>query len=313
MTTTDVPAAVTGPVGPTRPATARGVAGRGRRGDTVETTLRSRVVVTGVLVLTSVYFLFPLWWLLVAATKGAGYTFAGNPMWFSNVDLVGNLGDLFAYKDGIFLTWMGNSVLYSVVGAGVGTLVSAACGYAIAKYEFRGRGALFAVVLAAVLVPKVLFTLPLFLLFSATGIVNTYFAVLLPSFVSPFGVYLARIFAASSVPDEVIEAARIDGAGEGRIFFGVSLRMMAPALVTIFLFQFVEIWNNFLLPSQVLVSENLRPVTVGLVSWNALVQSGQIERHMVIIGAFVAVVPLIVAFCSLQRFWRSGLTSGALK
>ncbi|MFE6970819.1 carbohydrate ABC transporter permease [Isoptericola sp. NPDC057653] len=283
------------------------------RRDSVETTLRSRVLVTGVLVLTSAYFLFPLWWLLVAATKDAGYTFAGNPLWFSHFDLFGNIADLFAYKNGIFAAWMGNAALYSIVGAGIGTLVAAATGYAVAKFEFPGRGVLFAVVLGAVLVPKVLFTLPLFLMFSQVGIVNTYLAVLLPSIVSPFGVYLARVFAAQSVPDEVVEAARLDGAAEGKIFFGVSLRMMSPALVTIFLFQFVEIWNNFLLPSQVLIDENLKPVTVGLVTWNALVQSGQIERHMVIIGAFVAVVPLIVAFLSLQRFWRSGLATGALK
>jgi multiple sugar transport system permease protein len=285
----------------------------GLRGDSIETTATSRVAVTAVLALTAVYFLFPLWWLFVAATKDAGYTFAGSPLWFSNFDLFGNIGDLFAYKDGIFAVWMANSALYSIVGAGLGTLIAVSTGYALAKYEFRGKGVLFGVVLGAVLIPKVLFTLPLFLMFSATGIVNTYLAVLLPSIVSPFGVYLGRIFAASSVPDEVIEAARLDGASEGRIFFGVSLKMMAPALVTIFLFQFVEIWNNFLLPSQVLISENLRPVTVGLVSWNALVQAGQIERHMVIIGAFVAVVPLIVAFLSLQRFWRSGLAAGAIK
>ncbi|CAM3384242.1 carbohydrate ABC transporter permease [Isoptericola cucumis] len=283
------------------------------RRDTVESTVGSRVLVTGVLVLTSVYFLLPLWWLLVAATKDAGHTFAGSPLWFSHFDLFGNIADLFAYKGGIFALWLGNAGLYSIVGAGVGTLVAAATGYAVAKYEFPGRRTLFAVVLGAVLVPKVLFTLPLFLMFSQVGIVNTYLAVLLPSIVSPFGVYLARIFAASSVPDEVIEAARLDGANEGRIFFRVSLRMMSPALVTIFLFQFVEIWNNFLLPSQVLIDEQLKPVTVGLVSWNALVQSGQIERHMVLVGAFVAVVPLIVAFLSLQRFWRSGLATGAVK
>jgi multiple sugar transport system permease protein len=285
----------------------------GLRPDALETTARSRWAVTSVLVLTAVYFLFPLWWLLVAATKDAGYTFAGSPLWFSHFDLFGNLQDLFSYQDGIFAVWMANSALYSIVGAGVGTLVAVACGYALEKYEFRGRGLLFAVVLGAVLVPKVLFTLPLFLMFAQTGIIDTYLAVILPSIVSPFGVYLGRIFAASSVPDEVIEAARLDGAHEGRIFFGVSLRMMAPALVTIFLFQFVEIWNNFLLPSQVLISGELRPVTVGLVSWNALVQAGQIERHMVIVGAFVAVVPLVVAFLCLQRFWRSGLAAGAIK
>lgn len=298
---------------PTSTRRGRSVGTPGLRPDGLETTARSRWAVTSVLVLTAVYFLFPLWWLLVAATKDAGYTFAGSPMWFSHFDLFGNLQDLFSYQDGIFAVWMGNSVLYSVVGAVLGTLIAVACGYALEKYEFRGRNLLFAVVLGAVLVPKVLFTLPLFLMFAQTGIIDTYLAVILPSIVSPFGVYLGRIFAASSVPDEVIEAARLDGAHEGRIFFGVSLRMMAPALVTIFLFQFVEIWNNFLLPSQVLISSELRPVTVGLVSWNALVQAGQIERHMVIVGAFVAVVPLVVAFLCLQRFWRSGLAAGAIK
>ena len=292
---------------------AAGVRARTSRAGSLEASLRGRVAVTAVLALASAYFLLPLWWLLVTATKDAGFTFSGDPLWFSHPDLLGNLGDLFSYKDGIFGLWLANSALYSTVGAGVGTLVAVACGYALEKYEFRGKGPLFAVVLGAVLIPKVLFTLPLFLLFSATGVVNTYLAVLLPSVVSPFGVYLGRIFAASAVPDEVIEAARLDGASERRIFFGVSLRMMAPALVTIFLFQFVEIWNNFLLPSQVLVSEQLKPVTVGLVSWNALVQAGQMERHMVLVGAFVAVVPLVAAFLGLQRFWRSGLAAGAIK
>jgi multiple sugar transport system permease protein len=137
--------------------------------------------------------------------------------------------------------------------------------------------------------------------------------VFLPSLVSPFGVYLARIYAASSVPDEIIEAARIDGAGEVRTFFTVATRLMAPAMVTIFLFQFVAIWNNFFLPLIMLRDQSLFPVTLGLYIWNTQVSQIPEIRAYVIIGALLSIIPLIIAFLGLQRFWRNGLGAGGLK
>lgn len=276
-----------------------------------DTTPLSRTLVMVLLAASTIYFLFPLWWLLVSATKPFGEQFSGNGLWFDGFGLFDNLARLTAQGDGIFWQWMLNSLLYCGVGAAIGTVLSAMGGYALAKYDFPGRGALFGVILAAVLVPKILFTLPLYLMFSGVHLINNPLAVLLPSIVSPFGVYLARVFAAQSVPDEVIEAGRIDGASEFRIFRAISTKMMLPALVTIFLFQFVEIWNNYLLPAMVLGDDHMQPVTVGLVGWNA--SHVAVPPPLVVIGSLVSVVPLIVAFLALQRFWRAGMTAGAVK
>ncbi|MEV0116964.1 carbohydrate ABC transporter permease [Streptomyces sp. NPDC050844] len=277
-----------------------------------ETTAASRGVVLTLLLISTAYFLFPLWWLLVSVTKPFGRQFSGSGLWFDGFGLFDNLSRLTAQSDGIFWRWMLNSVLYCGIGALGATLLSAMAGYLLAKYEFRGKGALFGAVLAAVLVPKILFTLPLYLMFSEVGLINNPLAVLLPSIVSPFGVYLARVFAAQAVPGEVIEAGRLDGAGEFRIFRTIALPMMLPALVTIFLFQFVEIWNNYLLPAMVLGDDRLQPVTVGLVGWNAA-HGVAVPASLVVVGSLVSVVPLIVAFLALQRFWRAGMTAGAVK
>jgi multiple sugar transport system permease protein len=284
---------------PTRPA---------RRG----TDIASKVVVNGMLGLMALYTLIPLWWLFVSATKASGYLYTGTPLWFSHFDLVANIRDVFSFEGGIFSTWLANSALYSFVGATVGTLLSAMAGYALSKFSFRGRESVFNVVLASVLIPAPMFALPLFLLMAKLDITNSYWSVLLPSCVSPFGVYLCRIFAAASVPDELLEAARLDGAGEQRTFFRIALPLMSPALVTVFLFQFVGIWNNYLLPSLMLNTPSLQPVTVGLVQWRAEFASG-VPALLPITGAFLSLIPLLVAFISLQRFWRKGLTAGSVK
>lgn len=297
-------------VSATRPPRNDRDASRGRRSDR-ETNLASRLGVFALLGLSALYFIVPIWWLVVASTKPAGHQFSEPGLWFDGFALFDNIALVFAENDGIFGRWMLNSVFYAGASALVGTLLSAMAGYALAKYEFPGRGVVFGVILAAVLIPKVMFTLPLFLLFNQIGLLNTPLAVLLPSIVSPFGVYLARVFAAQSVPDELIEAGRIDGAGEFRIFSSIGLRIMSPALVTIFLFQFVEVWNNFLLPLMVLNDTSLQPVTVGLVGWAG--SNGQVPAGTVVVAALLSVVPLIVAFLGLQRFWRAGLTAGAVK
>ena len=261
----------------------------------------------------AVYFLLPIYFLIVAATKPEGDLVSTFGLAFSHFNLFQNLSTLFGRENGIFAMWALNSVMYAVLGAGVGTLISALCGYALAKFKFRGREFLFSVILGGVLVPTTALALPLFLLFSATGLVNTYFAVFLPSIVSPFGVYLARIFAAASVPDELLESARLDGAGEFRTFFSVSFRLMTPSLVTIFLFQFVGIWNNFFLPMVMLQKESLFPITLGLYEWNGQTARVPLLQVSVITGSLVSILPVIVVFIVLQRFWRTGLASGALK
>lgn len=264
----------------------------------------------------TLYFLTPIWWLLTTSTKTGGEITSTAPLWFTQNSfgtLVANLGSLFSYGEGVFGRWLLNSLLYAGVGALIGTLIAAMCGYALAKYEFRGREAIFNIVLSGVLVPATALALPLFLIFSQVSLTNTIWAVFLPSLVSPFGVYLARIYAAASVPVELLEAARLDGAGEIRTFFTVSTRLMAPALVTIFLFQFVAIWNNFFLPLIMLRDQVLFPVTLGLYAWNSQISSVPELRPLVIVGALVSILPLIIAFLSLQRFWSSGLGAGGVK
>ncbi len=224
-----------------------------------------------VMAICTFYFLVPIWWLFVAATKDRGDFTSSAPLWFADFNLIENIVNLANYRDGLFFQWMLNSILYAGAGAAVATLFATMMGYALAKYSFPGRETLFNVVLGGVLVPATALALPLFLVFSQVGATNTFWSVFLPSIVSPFGVYLARIYATSSVPDELVEAARIDGSGEIRTFFTVATRLMTPAMVTIFLFQFVTIWNNFFLPLIMLRDEKLFPVTLGLYIWNSQV------------------------------------------
>lgn len=265
------------------------------------------IVLTGF----AVYFLGPLWWLIVAASKPMGQQFAGNGLWFHGFHLIGNIDALLHAQGGLFVDWMGNSLLYAGAGALGATLLAGMAGYALAKYRFRGREAVFAVILAAVLIPKMLLTMPLYLFFSDIHLINTRLAVLLPSLVSPFGAYLCRVFASQAVPDELIEAARIDGAGEITIFVRVVARILGPALVTVFLFNVVDIWNNYLLPVMVINDARLQPVTVGLGGWFA--SNGKVPMPLVVIGAFASLIPLLLVFAFLQRYWRAGMTAGALK
>jgi multiple sugar transport system permease protein len=272
-----------------------------------------RAAAMSLMILLAVYFLLPVYFLLVAATKPQGDLVSTFGLWFSHFNLIENLRVLFAQSNGVFGRWALNSVIYAVLGAAVGTLICAFAGYALAKFRFRGREFLFSVILGGVLVPSTAIALPLFLLFSATGIVDTYLAVFLPSIVSPFGVYLARIFANAAVPDELIESARLDGAGEFRTFFSVSFKLMSPSLVTIFLFQFVGIWNNFFLPLVMLQRESLFPITLGLYQWNGQASRASYLQESVITGSLVSIVPVIILFILLQRFWRTGLAAGSLK
>ncbi len=297
-------AAQAGPV----PATRRAVADGGRPPFT-----RGSVLAVTFLFVCTIYFLLPAWWLVVSSTKGPSTLYSSEGFWFSHFDLLSNLTGLFQYDGGVYVRWLLNTVLYAGVGAVCATLLAGAAGFALAKYKFRGRELVFSFILGGVLVPGTALALPLYLLMSKVNLTNTYWSVLLPSVVSPFGVYLARVYATSSVPDELLEAARVDGAGEGRIFATVVLRVMSPALVTMFLFQFVAIWNNFFLPLVMLSNTNLYPVTLGLYSWNN--QYGQAPQLVsyVVLGSLISVVPLVVAFLSLQRFWRSGLTAGSVK
>ncbi|MFL0360201.1 carbohydrate ABC transporter permease [Curtobacterium flaccumfaciens] len=275
---------------------------------------RSQIVVTGILVIAALYFIVPLYWVVIAATKTTGALFSTNGFWFGGeFALWSNLQQAFTYDGGIFVRWIANSILYSGVGAVLATYFAAAGGYALAKYDFRGRQFVFGTILGGVLVPGTATALPLFLLFSSMGLTDTYWSVLIPSLVSPFGLFLCRVYAAASVDTTLLEQARIDGAGELRIFHTVVLRQMTPALVTVFLFQVVGIWNNFFLPLIMLADQKLYPITLGLNNWRSQVDRLPEFYQLTTGGVLVSVIPLVIAIIVLQRFWRGGLTEGSVK
>jgi multiple sugar transport system permease protein len=267
---------------------------------------------TAVLLIGAVYCLLPVAWVLIASTKNTAQLF--NTFTFApNGSLWSNIASLSSYAGGVFWHWMLNTVIYAVGGALLSTVVSALTGYALAKYEFRGRSALFNMLLAGVLVPPVVLAVPQYLLLAKVGLTDTYWSVLLPSVLSPYGIYLARIYAMSAVPDEVIESARVDGCREGRLFARIAVPMMVPGLVTVFLFQFVAVWNNFLLPYIMLSDENKFPITVGLYTLLNRGSTAPSLYSLVVTGSMLSILPLIIAFLVLQRYWRTDIASGAVK
>ena len=277
---------------------------------------RRSVVLTVLTALILIYSLIPLLWLLVNSTKTQGDLFSSFGLWFADdFAFFTNIADTLTYDDGIFLRWFGNTLLYVVVGAGGATLLAVLGGYALAKFTFPGKNAVFAVIIGAVAVPATALAVPTFLMFSELGLTNTPWAVIIPSLVSPFGLYLMWTFASEAVPTELLEAARIDGASEFRTFWQVSLPLLGPGIVTVALFTMVATWNNYFLPLIMLRNPDWYPLTLGLNQWNAQAATagGEAIFNLVLTGSLLTIVPLIIAFLFLQRFWQSGLAAGSVK
>jgi len=275
---------------------------------------RANLTATAILVIGGLYCILPALWILIAATKS-------NAQLFSTATyapelpgaFLSNMSGILTYNHEIFLRWWLNSVIYAVGGGVLSTALAGAAGYALAKYRFTGSRAIFRVIVAAVLLPQVLLAVPQYLLLAKFGLTNSYESVLLPQLVSPFAIYLCKIYAEAAVPDELMEAVRIDGGSEFRIFWSVGSRLMLPVLVTVLLLQFIAIWNNFLLPFVMLSNSSLYPLTLGLYGM-LMPTGGQPNQYSLVIGGvFLTIVPLAILFLSLQRFWRIDLISGGVK
>lgn len=252
---------------------------------TVQRRLRPRekrrsTVLSVALWLCAAYFLIPLVWLAIASTKNNSGLFSTFGLWFAHdVKLLANLKDVFTAGGGIFWVWIRNTVIYAGVSAVGASLVSTLAGYAFAKYDFPGKKLIFSVILGSIMIPMTALAVPTFLLFTQFRLTDTPFAVILPSLISPFSVYLMRVYAEEAVPTALIEAARIDGAGETAIFWRVAVSQLTPGLVTVFLFALVSTWNNYFLPLIMLNSTNLFPLTVGLAQWQATAAAGPGHRR----------------------------------
>ncbi|WP_372430756.1 carbohydrate ABC transporter permease [Lacisediminihabitans changchengi] len=274
------------------------------------------IPLTVIMAILVIYSLLPLFWLFVGSTKTQSELLNSFGLWFSGpFSLFDNIAQTLTYDNGVFVRWLLNTLLYVVVGAGGATFLALLGGYGLAKFTFPGKKAVFAVVLGAVAIPGTALAVPTFLMFSQMHLTNTPWAIILPSLISPFGLYLIWTYAQDAIPSELLEAARMDGAGEFRTFFTISLRLLTPGLITVLLFTLVATWNNYFLPLIMLSEPTWYPLTVGLNQWNQQAQTvgGQPIYNLVITGSLLTIVPIVVAFLFLQRYWQSGLAAGSVK
>jgi len=277
---------------------------------------RKSIALTVVMMLFVAYTVLPLFWLVVNASKTQPDLFSTFGLWFGHdFALFSNIRETLTYKDGIYLRWLGNTLLYVFIGAGGATLLATMAGYGLAKFRFPGRRGVFSLVLGAVAVPATALAVPTFLMFSKMGLTNTPWAIIIPSLISPFGLYLMWTYTIEAVPTEILEAARMDGASEFRTFFTISVRLLAPGIVTVLLLTTVATWNNYFLPLIMLSDPKWYPLTVGLNQWNAQATGAAAKPifNLVLTGSLLAIIPIVVAFLFLQRYWQSGLTAGSVK
>jgi len=269
-----------------------------------------------ILVVFLLYSVLPAMWIIAAMTKDNGQIFSTFGLWFSYpFHFLENLADLVTYQDGIFVRWFGNSLIYAGSISFGSTMICALGGYAFSKYDFPAKQFIFNFILGTIMVPSTALVLPLFLMLNKMGLVNNMLGVILPSLVNPFGLYLMKVFWDSSLPNELIEASRLEGASELQIFWRIGLPLMQTGLVTVALLAFVGAWNNFFLPLIVLSEQHLFPITLGLNVWNSLTNAagGKPIYNLIAVGSMVSVLPLLIAFVVLGKYWRGGLTAGATK
>ncbi len=266
------------------------------------------------LILFTIYSVGPAWWLIVSATKSKEQLYTTNGLWFADFRLFENLASLFTYQDGVFGLWMWNSTVYALAGAVGQTIVALAAGYGLAMYQYRGKGISMGFIIGSFLIPGALLTIPSYLLFVQVGLYDSAWAMILPAFFGSFSVYLAKVYAEGAMPPELMEAARIDGAGEYRIFFSIGLRLLTTAGATIFLLHFVAIWNAFFGPLVFLRSAERWPVMLGLYSWLQRGADSTVDlTSLVITGSLVATIPMVLLMLAMQRYWKAGVTMGSLK
>lgn len=261
-------------------------------------------VALGVLALAT---LLPLIWMVSASFMPPGEATTDPPPFFPSRLTLENYQNLFTRLS------LGRHLLNSIGIAVGGTLLSllfnSMAGYAFAKLRFGGRDRIFAILIAALAIPGQVGMLPLFLLMRQLGLVNTYLGVLIPSLASILGIFLVRQFALS-IPDELLDAARVDGAGELRIFASVVLPLMRPVLATLAIITFMNTWNDFLWPLIVLTDDSKQTLPVALAR---LVGEHALDTELMMAGAVLTVLPVLLVFLALQRSYIEGILMGSVK
>jgi multiple sugar transport system permease protein len=257
--------------------------------------------------LIALVVLFPLVWMLSVSFMSTGEAATFPPPLLPKVWTLEHYRDLFVTQGMGRYLW--NSFALASLATALALAFTVPAGYAFAKLAFKGRDRVFQILVGALVVPAQIGTLPLFLMLKSVGLVNTYAGALVPWLASIFGLFLVRQYALS-IPDEMLEAARIDGASEGQIFRRVVLPTLQPIIVTLALFVFLGSWNDFLWPLIILTDQSNYTLPVALA---ALSREHVQDIELMMAGAVITVAPVLILFLALQRYYIRGMLAGSVK
>ncbi len=263
--------------------------------------------INGLLVIVAIGSLFPLLWMLSVSFMRAGEA-SSLPVPLLPADpTLENYRLLFATQG--IARYLGNTALVATVVTLLSLMFNSMAGYAFAKLRFAGRERIFKLLLGALVIPAQVAMIPLFVLMKQLGLVNTYGGVIVPAMAGIFGIFLVREYA-RSIPDELLEAARMDGASEWRVFLSVVLPLLSPVLATLAIFSFLGAWNDFMWPLIVLTDESMQTLPVALAG---LSREHVQDTEMMMAGSVLTVLPVLALFLALQRHYIAGILVGGVK
>ncbi|MCJ8312105.1 MAG: carbohydrate ABC transporter permease [Saccharospirillaceae bacterium] len=259
------------------------------------------------LILFAMTTIFPFVYSIVLSTHDQeGISSLGVSMGLG-IDLVENYNELLQRT--AFWTGITNSAIIAILGTVISIFFCSMCGYSLAVYKFKGRNVIFGIMLLSMMIPPVLSLIPYFLIVDMLGLMNTHFAVWVPFTIAPMGIFLVRQYVVASIPKDLLEAAKLDGAGEFRIYSTIVMPLLKPSLATLAIIQFVFLWNNFLQPLVIL--EGDKAVIITMI--RSMQGTPDAPMGAIILGSFLSMLPLILVFVVSSKQMISGLTSGAVK
>ena len=264
------------------------------------------ILVAVVLILLAIFFIFPLYWIITGSFKDAAAINAAVPEWFPLSPTVDNYIRLFAKPA---MKWLGNTVFMAVMAMILTCATSSLAGYALAKKRFIGQSIVFGLFVCAMALPKQVVLIPLLKEMSFLGLHDNIWAVILPTVGWPFGVFLMKQFS-ETIPTEMLEAARIDGAGEIKTFIQIVLPIIKPGIGALAIFTFISTWNDYFLQLIMLNSSDVLTISLGIAKLQAEMST---DFGLIMAGAALAAVPIVTVFLIFQKYFTQGITMGAVK
>ena len=277
-----------------------------KKTDLSGTSTAYKVFAVVILIMLAIFFLFPLYWIVTGSFKSAIDINAKVPVWFPMNPTMGNYDKLFAKP--AFL-WLFNIVFISAMAMILTCITAALAGYALGKKRFYGRTILFTIIICAMALPKQVIVIPLAQEMKLLHMSDTLWAVILPTVGWPFGVFLMKQFS-ETIPNEILEAARVDGAGELKTFFSVVFPMIKPGIGALAIFSFVNTWNDYFLQLVMLTSEEKWTLPLAIANMQGEMSN---DFGLIMAGAALASIPIIVVFIAFQKYFTQGIAMGAVK